>query len=88
MTGKIIKVNSGDKWARVIIGLGVGASKLETEVTVYDLSRASNDPILIFYTIGVPTFKEAIPPSTMPPSTTLKGRLVRFATIFRNSWIS
>lgn len=52
VTGKIIRVNPGGKWTRLMIGLGAGGSKFETEVSVFDLTHSAVEPILVFSTTG------------------------------------
>lgn len=52
VTGNYIRVNPGDKWARMMIGLGAGGSKLELEVRVYDLARSATTPATVFKTTG------------------------------------
>jgi hypothetical protein len=51
ITGRFIRVSEGNPAARVIVGLGAGASKLETETIVLDGSAGGN-PILQFGTTG------------------------------------
>lgn len=52
VTGKFVRVNPGGKWTRLWVGLGAGGSKLETEVTVFDLTESTTEPIMIFKTTG------------------------------------
>lgn len=52
ITGNYVRVNPGDKWARMMIGLGAGGSKLELEVRVYDLAASATSPAMVFKTTG------------------------------------
>jgi hypothetical protein len=51
VTGRFIRVSEGNPAARVIVGLGAGASKMETETIVLD-GTAGGRPILQFGTTG------------------------------------
>lgn len=51
VTGRFIRVNEGNPAARMILGLGAGGSKMETETLVYDGS-APRSPFLRFGTTG------------------------------------
>ncbi|HUB66759.1 MAG TPA: DUF4410 domain-containing protein [Candidatus Methylacidiphilales bacterium] len=50
--GKFVRVNQGSRFLRSAIGFGMGATKLETAVEVYDLSERSHRPFLTFSTTG------------------------------------
>ncbi|MBX7157831.1 MAG: DUF4410 domain-containing protein [Verrucomicrobiae bacterium] len=50
--GQFIRVNQGSRALRGIIGCGLGATKMETCVQVYDLSQSTTIPFLIFKTTG------------------------------------
>jgi len=50
--GEFKRVNQGSRLLRGAIGLGAGATKLETRVQVYDLSTGSDEPFLTFSTTG------------------------------------
>jgi hypothetical protein len=50
--GEFVKVNQGSRLLRGAIGFGVGATKLETRVEVYDLSTGASTPFLTFATTG------------------------------------
>lgn len=52
VTGNFVRVNQGSRVLRTVVGFGLGATKLETEVRVYDLSRPKDPPILTFVTTG------------------------------------
>lgn len=52
VTGSFVRVNQGSRVLRTAVGLGLGATKLETEVRVYDLSRPKDGPFLTFLTTG------------------------------------
>ncbi len=50
--GEFKRVNQGSRLLRGAIGLGAGATKLETRVQVYDLATGSDEPFLTFSTTG------------------------------------
>jgi hypothetical protein len=52
ITGEFVRVNGGSRELRGLIGLGLGGTKMETVVRVYDLSRLSKQPVLQFETSG------------------------------------
>jgi len=52
ITGEFVRVNQGSRALRGLVGLGVGGTKLETTVRVYDLSHLSKQPALQFETSG------------------------------------
>ena len=52
ITGEFVRVNGGSRELRGLIGLGLGGTKMETLVRVYDLSRLSKAPVLQFETSG------------------------------------
>lgn len=52
ITGKFTRVNSGHRGMRMIVGLGAGGSKMETDVQVYDLAAGRGKPFLHFSTTG------------------------------------
>jgi hypothetical protein len=52
VTGQFVRVNQGSRFLRAAFGLGLGGTKLETKVRVYDLSRPDSDPFLTFETTG------------------------------------
>lgn len=52
ITGEFVRVNGGSRALRGLIGLGVGGTKMETVVRVYDLSHLSKQPVLQFETSG------------------------------------
>jgi Domain of unknown function (DUF4410) len=52
VTGRFVKVNQGSRALRAAIGFGVGGTKVETLVTVYDLSGPKPRPFLEFQTTG------------------------------------
>ena len=51
ITGRFIRVSEGNPAARIIVGLGAGGTKLETETVVLD-GTAGGAPILQFGTTG------------------------------------
>lgn len=50
--GSFVRVNQGSRMLRGAIGLGAGATKLETRVQVYDLDTSDTEPFLTFSTTG------------------------------------
>jgi hypothetical protein len=52
ITGEFVRVNGGSRELRGLVGLGLGGTKMETVVRVYDLSRSSKAPVLQFETSG------------------------------------
>ena len=53
ITGQFTRVNQGSRALRIGLGLGAGATKLETAVQVYDLSERRRDkPLFAFSTTG------------------------------------
>lgn len=52
VTGRFTRINSGNRAMRMIVGLGAGGSKMETEVEVYDLAAGRGKPFLRFATTG------------------------------------
>jgi len=52
VTGRFVRVNSGNRGMRMFIGLGAGGSKMETEVKVFDLASGGRKPFLQFSTTG------------------------------------
>jgi len=50
--GRFIRVNQGSRALRATIGFGLGATKMETEVMVYDLALSKKEPFLRFATTG------------------------------------
>jgi hypothetical protein len=52
VTGEFTRVNQGSRFLRATIGLGLGGTKMETRVAVYDLSRPGQPAFLNFTTTG------------------------------------
>lgn len=52
VTGRFLTVNQGSRLLRAVVGLGMGGTKLETVVTVYDLSKSPPRQVLKFVTTG------------------------------------
>jgi hypothetical protein len=50
LTGQFLTIDEGSKTKRIAIGLGAGASYLETQAELRDLSQPENLPILSFHT--------------------------------------
>ncbi|MCC6353113.1 MAG: DUF4410 domain-containing protein [Verrucomicrobiae bacterium] len=52
VTGRFVRVNQGSRALRATIGFGLGATKMETQVEVYDLAISRKEPFLRFGTTG------------------------------------
>jgi hypothetical protein len=52
VTGRFDRVYQGSRLLRSSIGFGFGATKFETSVVIYDLSRSSRKPVLLIETTG------------------------------------
>jgi uncharacterized protein YceK len=52
VTGRFVRVNQGSRALRTALGFGLGGTKVETEVLVYDLSSGATRPFLRFRTTG------------------------------------
>lgn len=52
VTGRFVKVNQGSRALRATVGFGLGGTKVECVVTVFDLSTVPPRPILKFVTTG------------------------------------
>jgi hypothetical protein len=52
VTGRFVRVNQGSRFLRAAFGLGLGGTKMETQVSVYDLSQPDRGPFLTFETTG------------------------------------
>jgi hypothetical protein len=52
VTGRFVRVNQGSRFLRAAFGLGLGGTKMETKVSVYDLSQPDRGPFLTFETTG------------------------------------
>jgi hypothetical protein len=50
--GQFVKVNQGSRLLRGTLGFGLGGTKLETRVQVYDLATGDPKPFLTFSTTG------------------------------------
>ncbi len=50
--GEFTRVNQGSRLLRGAIGFGAGGTKMETNVSVYNLEQNSNTPFLTFSTTG------------------------------------
>lgn len=69
VSGKFITVHQGSRLLRSTVGLGAGASKMETLVSVYDLSHAPIKPLLRFETTGGSNISQGIGGVVMAPFT-------------------
>jgi hypothetical protein len=62
VTGRFLRVNPGSRTGRLFLGgVGVGASRVETHVRVYDLAVSSTDPLFSFTTTGGSNLAAGIP---------------------------
>jgi hypothetical protein len=50
--GEFTRVYQGSRLLRGAIGFGLGATKVETKVSVYDLDKSGTKPFLVFFTTG------------------------------------
>jgi hypothetical protein len=50
--GRFVRVNQGSRLLRGAIGFGLGATKLETQIRVYDYRQSVDEPFLTFKTSG------------------------------------
>lgn len=78
--GQFVRVNQGSRALRGIIGFGLGATKMETKVQVYDLSQSSTVPFLIFDTTGGSNAEPGAIIGAGPPD------LITAGTIVLSSW--
>lgn len=68
--GRFLRVNTGNRAARMLIGLGAGGTKMETETMVYDLA-SPKEPFLRFKTTGGSNAMPGAIPAAGPTSSTL-----------------
>ena len=52
ITGQFVRVNQGSRFLRAAFGLGLGGTKMEAKISVYDLSRPDQGAFLTFETTG------------------------------------
>ena len=52
ITGKFVRVYQGSRALRMVVGLGAGGTKLETQITIRDLSREGSPVVLSTMTTG------------------------------------
>ncbi len=52
VTGRFLRINQGSRALRILLGLGAGGTKLETEVSIFDLSTRPARLIAKFETTG------------------------------------
>jgi len=50
--GRFIRVNQGSRLLRSTVGFGAGGTKVETQVSVYNLADSTTTPFLVFETTG------------------------------------
>lgn len=50
--GRFVRVNQGSRALRILIGLGLGGTKMETDVAVFDLAQSNTKPFITFCTTG------------------------------------
>jgi hypothetical protein len=68
VTGRFVRVNQGSRALRTAIGLGLGGTKIETEVSVYDLSTSPPREILRFVTTGGSNAMPGVAPGAVLPN--------------------
>jgi hypothetical protein len=62
VTGRFLRVNPGSRAGRLFLGgVGVGGSRVETHVEVYDLAVSSTEPLFTFATTGGSNLAAGIP---------------------------
>ncbi len=66
--GKFVRVNEGSRALRTTLGFGLGATKMETKVRVYDLSLSNKEPVLVFETTGGSNAEPGVIGSLGPPT--------------------
>ena len=77
--GEFTRVYQGSRLLRGTIGFGLGATKVETKVFVYDLDKSATEPFLVFSTTGGSNAEPgaitgiATDPLTLAVSTALSG---------------
>ncbi len=52
ISGEFVTIKQGSRALRMGIGFGAGATKVETRVRIYDLSKSSTEPAVTFLTTG------------------------------------
>ncbi len=73
VTGRFVRVNQGSRALRTAVGFGLGGTKLETEVVVYDLDHRQPREILRFYTTGGSNALPGVLPGMIVPNFWLIG---------------
>jgi hypothetical protein len=68
VTGRFVRVNTGSRGLRVLVGLGAGGTKMETEVEVFDAASGGKTPFLHFSTTGGSNAMPGLLSSTGPGS--------------------
>ncbi|MGB8166440.1 MAG: DUF4410 domain-containing protein [Chthoniobacteraceae bacterium] len=68
VAGRLTRVNTGSRGMRVLVGLGAGGTKMETEVEVYDLASSRVKPFMQFTTTGGSNAMPGLLSSTGPGS--------------------
>lgn len=68
VTGRFVRVNQGSRALRTAVGFGLGGTKLETEVSVYDLSTREPREIFRFVTTGGSNAMPGVAPGAVVPN--------------------
>jgi hypothetical protein len=68
VTGRFVRVNQGSRALRTAVGFGLGGTKLETEVSIYDLSTRPAREILRFVTTGGSNAMPGVAPGAVFPN--------------------
>jgi hypothetical protein len=68
VTGRFVRVNQGSRALRTVLGFGLGGTKLETEVVVYEIDGRSRREILRFRTTGGSNAGPGVAPGLIVPN--------------------
>jgi Domain of unknown function (DUF4410) len=81
ITGQFVRVNQGSRALRIALGVGAGATKMETTAQVYDLStRSRKQPLFTFSTSGGSNAEPGVIASVGPLApTTVPAMLISVA---------
>lgn len=64
--GKVLRVQQGSRALRIGIGFGLGRTRLETSVRVFNLSASKTEPWLVFETTGGSNMEPGVIGALMP----------------------
>lgn len=68
VTGRFVRVNQGSRALRTAVGFGLGGTKLETEVVVYEIHGRARQEILRFRTTGGSNAGPGVAPGLIMPN--------------------